>query len=74
MENFMTPAYELFNLGSNDELAGEISTILGVPLAPIDIKTFADNEIYERIENTVRGRNVYVIQGITAPVNDNFMN
>lgn len=73
MENFMTPAYELFNLGSNDELAGEISTILGVPLAPIDIKTFADNEIYERIENTVRGRNVYVIQGITAPVNDNFM-
>ncbi|GMA69222.1 ribose-phosphate pyrophosphokinase [Leuconostoc litchii] len=69
----MTPAYELFNLGSNNELANEISKILDVPLAPIDIKTFADKEIYERIENTVRGRNVYVIQGITAPVNDNFM-
>lgn len=69
----MTPAYQLFNLGSNNQLAQEISTILGKPLSPIDVKTFADNEIYERIENTVRGRDVYVIQGISDPVNENFM-
>lgn len=68
-----SPDYQLFSLGSNPGLATEIASILDTNLAPIDVRQFADNEIYERIEHTVRGRDVYVVQGISDPVNDNFM-
>ncbi|CCF25442.1 ribose-phosphate diphosphokinase [Leuconostoc citreum] len=67
------PEYQIFSLGSNPQLATEIAQILDIELSTIDVKQFADNEIYERIHQTVRGRDVYVIQGITEPVNDNFM-
>lgn len=68
-----TPEYRLFSLGSNPKLADEIANILGTNLSDIDVRQFADDEIYERIEQTVRGRDIYVIQGISDPVNDNFM-
>ncbi|WP_288946655.1 ribose-phosphate pyrophosphokinase-like domain-containing protein, partial [uncultured Leuconostoc sp.] len=60
-----TPEYRLFSLGSNPKLADEIANILGTNLSDIDVRQFADDEIYERIEQTVRGRDVYVIQGIS---------
>lgn len=68
-----TPEYRLFSLGSNPKLANEVASILGTKLSDIDVRQFADDEIYERIEQTVRGRDVYVMQGISDPVNDNFM-
>ncbi|MGX7052138.1 ribose-phosphate diphosphokinase [Leuconostoc palmae] len=68
-----TPNYQLFSLGSNPELASEVAKLLNKDLSIVDIKQFADNEIYERIEETVRGCDVYVLQGISSPVNDNFM-
>ena len=68
-----TPEYQIFSLGSNPKLGNEIAKILGTKLSAIDTRQFADNEIYERIEQTVRGRDLYVIQGISDPVNDNFM-
>ncbi|MGY3742429.1 ribose-phosphate diphosphokinase [Leuconostoc inhae] len=68
-----TPEYQIFSLGSNPKLGNEIAKILGTKLSAIDTRQFADNEIYERIEHTVRGRDLYVIQGISDPVNDNFM-
>lgn len=67
------PEYRLFDLGSNPTLAAEISEEMGIPLAQIDTEVFADNEIYERIEESVRGIDVYVIQSISDPVNDNFI-
>lgn len=68
-----TPEYQIFSLGSNPKLGIEIATLLGTDLSAVDTRQFADNEIYERIEQTVRGRDLYVIQGISDPVNDNFM-
>ncbi|MBZ6001096.1 MAG: ribose-phosphate pyrophosphokinase [Leuconostoc gelidum] len=68
-----TPEYQIFSLGSNPKLGNEIAKILETKLSAIDTRQFADNEIYERIEQTVRGRDLYVIQGISDPVNDNFM-
>ncbi|WEV54023.1 ribose-phosphate diphosphokinase [Leuconostocaceae bacterium ESL0723] len=67
------PEYRLFQLGSNPSLAEEIASISDIPLAAVDLETFADNEIYERIVDSVRGQDVYVIQGITTPVHDNLM-
>jgi ribose-phosphate pyrophosphokinase len=55
------------------ELADKISTSLKIPLTQIEDKRFADGEIYIRIKGKVRGDDVYIIQSLAAPVNDNLM-
>lgn len=67
------PKYRLFDLGTNPALTEAIAKQLHTPIAPVEIQTFADNEIYERIVDSVRGIDVYVVQPISEPVNDNFI-
>ncbi len=58
---------------SNIPLAERVSEYLGVPLCPRQIFRFADGEIGIRIENSVRGAEVFVIQSTSPPVNENLM-
>ena len=58
---------------SNRPLAEEISKILKVPLTPVTIKKFSDGETYIKIEESVRGHDVYIIQSTCHPANDNVM-
>lgn len=58
---------------SHPVLAEEISKLLKVPLSPVEIKHFADGEIYIRIKEKVRGNDVYLIQSMNAPANDRLM-
>ncbi len=58
---------------SNPQLAGDIAKKLGVELTPTTIKQFNDGETYVRINESVRGSNVFVIQSTSNPVNDNLM-
>ncbi|MDD9139018.1 ribose-phosphate diphosphokinase [Fructobacillus sp. CRL 2054] len=67
------PKFRLFDLGINPELSQKIAAQLNVELSDVDIQTFADHEIYERIVDSVRGSDVYVIAPIADPVNQNFM-
>ncbi|MDF7637120.1 ribose-phosphate pyrophosphokinase [Leuconostocaceae bacterium ESL0958] len=67
------PAFRLFDLGTNSALTAAIAEELEVPVAPVELKTFADNEIYERIVDSVRGIDVYVVAPVSAPVNDSLM-
>lgn len=64
---------KLFGLSANNELARAVAEELHQPLSQIDIKRFADGEIYERILESVRGDDVYVIAPIAEEVNDAFM-
>jgi len=64
---------KLFGLTANHELAKAVAEELHQPLSQIDIKRFADGEIYERILESVRGDDVYVIAPIAEEVNDAFM-
>lgn len=64
---------KLFSGGSNRALAHEISGALDVPLAELTISRFADGEIGVRIEESVRGEDVFVIQPTCPPVNENLM-
>ncbi|MDH5644168.1 MAG: ribose-phosphate pyrophosphokinase [Gemmatimonadota bacterium] len=52
---------------SNTPLAGEISEHLGQPLCAVTIKRFADGEIFVRIDENVRGRDVFIIQSTNPP-------
>ena len=52
---------------ANPALASKISEELGQPLCDLTIKRFADGEIFVRIDENVRGRDVYVIQSTNPP-------
>ena len=58
---------------ANPELAKEIASILGVPLCDIRITTFADSETHVQIEESVRGKDVFIIQPTCPPVNETLM-
>lgn len=68
-----TADIKLFAGTSNLPLAQEIAALLGVGLAPVTIKKFKDGEIYVRIDECIRNRDVFILQSLSAPVNENLM-
>lgn len=58
---------------SHPELANKIAKELGVELTPTTIKKFANGEIYTRVEEKIRGEDVFILQTMTEPVNDYVM-
>ena len=57
---------------ANPGLAEEIAQNLGIPLGGVTLRRFADGEIFARIDDNVRGRDLYIIQP-TCPPADNLM-
>ena len=58
---------------SNKELAKAISSYIGVKLADTTIRKFADGEIFVKINENIRGEDVYIVQSTSPPVNDHLM-
>ena len=58
---------------ANPALAARIGSKLGVELAGMDLKTFANGEVYCRYGESVRGADVFVVQSGSPPVNDNLL-
>jgi ribose-phosphate pyrophosphokinase len=58
---------------ANPALASRISTELGVPLTDTRLRRFADGEINVKIEDSMRGHDVFVIQPTCPPVNEHLM-
>jgi ribose-phosphate pyrophosphokinase len=52
---------------ANRSLAAEISQTIGVPLGDTTIRHFADGEIFVRINDNVRGRDIFILQPTNAP-------
>lgn len=63
----------IFALSSNIELAGEICEHLNTTLGKIDVRHFADGEILIEPMQSVRGKNVYIVQSTSAPVSETYM-
>jgi len=57
----------------NPLFAQKISRHLKIPLTPVQIETFADGEIYVRIKKKVRDDDVFILQSLCSPVNENLM-
>ena len=64
---------KLISCNANRPLAEAIADHLDCPLSDAEIKNFADNEIFVRINENVRGEDVFVIQSTSKPANDNLM-
>ena len=58
---------------SNVELARGIADVLDVPLTSVDIERFRDQEIFIKINENVRGEDIFLIQPTSAPANDHIM-
>src|SRR5438067_4268794 len=54
-------------------LAAKIAEILDVPLTDPRLRHFPDGEINVKIEDSMRGHDVFVIQPTSPPVNDHYM-
>jgi len=64
---------KLLSCNANRPLAEAIADYLDAPLTDTEVKTFADQEIFVRINENVRGEDVFVIQSTSYPANDNLM-
>ncbi|GAB4318341.1 MAG: ribose-phosphate pyrophosphokinase [Candidatus Sumerlaeia bacterium] len=58
---------------SSRELAEKICQCLKLPLAGSQMRRFADGEIWVKIDENVRGRNVFLVHATCNPVNENMM-
>lgn len=58
---------------ANPGLSKEIAAILKVPLCDVRISRFADTETHVQIEESVRGKELFIIQPTCPPVNENLM-
>ncbi|MGB6231621.1 MAG: ribose-phosphate pyrophosphokinase [Litorimonas sp.] len=58
---------------ANLPLARGIADVLDVPLTAVDIERFRDQEIFVRINENVRGEDIFLIQPTSAPANDHLM-
>jgi ribose-phosphate pyrophosphokinase len=63
----------LFSLSANEELAEAIAEKLHVKLAERSIRRFPSGEIIVEPVETVRGKDVFIIQSTCPPVNENLM-
>lgn len=55
------------------KLVKEICEQLEIPPAPVETKRFSDGELWVKINENVRGRDVYIVQSTYTPANDHLM-
>jgi len=63
----------LFSGNSNTALVHKIAEHLRTPMGKAVVKTFSDGEVNVEINESVRGMDVFAIQSICSPVNNNLM-
>ena len=64
---------QLFSGTGSPELAGEVAAYLELPLSGREITHFSNDNLWVRLNQSVRGQDVYVIQTTSRPVHRNLM-
>ena len=64
---------QVFSAGANRPLAGAIVNDLGIPLGRALVGAFRNGETRVRIEENVRGSDVFIVQPMCSPVNQHLM-
>ncbi|HLN29581.1 MAG TPA: ribose-phosphate pyrophosphokinase [Gemmataceae bacterium] len=64
---------KVFSGRANRPLAERIATVLGDTTGKVNLSNFPDGEISVRIEEDVRGRDIFLVQPTCPPVNENLM-
>jgi ribose-phosphate pyrophosphokinase len=74
MDGLSVPShgFKLLTGTANKPLAEEIAAVIGVDLCKAKVDRFADGEIFVRIDENVRGNDVFIIQPTNAPADNIF--
>ncbi len=63
----------IFSGTAHPRLAQDIAEFVGQPLGDIHIQRFPDGEIHVKIQQNIRGQDVYIVQPTSPPANENLM-
>ena len=69
----LQPEMKVFSGSANRELAQKICDYIGMPLGKATNSSFPDGETYVKIEENIRGRDVFIIQPTCPPTNQHLM-
>src|SRR2546428_12724737 len=69
----LQPELKVFSGSANRDLAERICKYIGVPLGQAIISSFTDGETYVKIEEYIRGNEVFIIQQTCPPTDQNLM-
>jgi ribose-phosphate pyrophosphokinase len=64
---------QIFTGNANPALAKEIAEYVGVPLGEATVTSFPNGETFVKINENIRGRDVYIVQPTAPPTNQNLM-
>src|SRR5471032_2776017 len=64
---------KIFSGNSNKVLAEEICRSIGVPLGAATVTSFPDGETFVKIDENIRGHDVFIIQSTCPPTNHHLM-
>ncbi len=64
---------KIFSGAAHPGLAQRIADYVGVPLGDATVTSFPDGETFVRINENIRGRDVYIVQPTSPPTNQNLM-
>ena len=64
---------KIFTCNGNPDLARKVCECLGEPLGDASVTRFPDGEINVKINEDVRGRDIFIVQPTCPPVNENLM-
>src|SRR5882757_5551500 len=64
---------KIFSGRANPDLTKRICDYLGLPMGGISIGNFPDSEIICKVDEDIRGRDVFLVQPTCPPVNENLM-
>jgi len=64
---------KIFSGNSNKKLAEEICSTIGVPLGEATVTTFPDGETFVKIDENIRGHDVFIVQSTCPPTNQHIM-
>jgi len=63
----------VFSGNAHPSLASAVCGYLGIPLGKAEVFQFSNENIFVRILENIRGRDMFIIQPISSPVNQNLM-
>jgi len=69
----MIGSIKLLTGTSNQNLAKEVSDYLNIPLSDAIVSRFSDGEVRVQINESMRGEDVFVIQSLCPPINENII-
>ena len=64
---------KIFTGSANRSLGESVARYLKVPLGKAHLSRFLDGEVWFQIEENVRGKDVFVLQSTSTPVNEHLM-